>query len=81
MNKGKDAQFTCSATGVGSSDFIYQWFLNREPIDGQTTAFLSIDSVSVYETGDYTCSVKSPYGIGQSENKGTLFLNGNLTFF
>ena len=66
--------------GVGASDFIYQWFLNREPIDGQTTALLNISYVSLNKTGNYTCSVKSRYDIGRSVHDATLILNGNFTF-
>ena len=79
VDKGESAQFNCLATGVGASDFTYQWFLNREPWpgDGQNTPVLNIDAVSVNTTGDYTCSVQSPYGgIGRSE-KATLILNSN----
>ena len=76
VNEGESAQFYCSATGVGASKFTYHWFLNREPINGQSTSVYNIDAVSVYKTGDYTCSVQSPYGgIGRSE-KATLILNG-----
>ena len=79
MDEGRSVKFNCSATGVGASNFTYQWFLNREPWtgDGQNTPVLNIDAVSVHTTGDYTCSVQSPYGgIGRSE-KATLILNGN----
>ena len=78
LNEGQSTQLFCSATGAGASDFVYQWFLNREPVDGQNTSILKIDAVSVYMTGDYTCSVKNRYeGIGRSQNKATLILNGN----
>lgn len=78
VNEGESAQFYCSATGVGASDFAYQWFRNREHIYGQSTPVLKIDAVSVDTTGDYTCFVQSPYGgIGRSEKAATLILNGN----
>ena len=78
VNEGESVQFNCSATGVGASDFTYQWFLNREPVDGQSTSVLNIDVVLVNKTGDYTCSVWSPYGgIGRSKDRSTLILNGN----
>ena len=81
VNAGENAIFYCSATGVGSSYFKYQWFLNREPIEDQSTATLNIDAVSVYKTGNYTCSVLSPYGaISQSNNTITLILRGNCLY-
>ena len=79
VKEGDSVNFFCSATGLGASTFTYQWFLNREPVDGQSTSLLVIDEVSVYTTGDYTCSVKSQYGgIGRS-GKATLILSGNYT--
>ena len=62
------AEFLCSATGVGSNDFIYQWFLNTLPVADQETSTLVINIVTEDNTGDYTCSVRNSFGnIGRSE--------------
>ena len=75
VESGQSVQFNCSATGVGSSNFAYQWFLNREYIWSGSVFY--IDAVSVNKTGNYTCYVMSPYGgIGQSE-QAILILEGN----
>ena len=76
VKEGGNAEFYCSATGVGESYFEYQWILNREPIS-QREKFHTINNVSINTTGDYTCLVRNKYGdIGQSE-KATLILSGN----
>ena len=60
--------FTCLATGMGFRGFRYQWFLNNNPIPGQRTSRLVIQSVSEDNTGDYTCSVLNSFrGIGRSD--------------
>ena len=74
VKKEESVGFTCLATGVGSDAFRYQWFLNNDPIPGQRTSRLVIQSVSEDNTGDYTCSVLNSFkGIGRSD-KITLIL-------
>ena len=66
--EGERVEFVCSATGVGSDEFIYQWFLNDLRITDQATPTLVIGAASENDTGDYKCFVKNQYnGIGQSE--------------
>ena len=66
--EGQRVEFVCSATGVGSDDFVYQWFLNDLHVADQDTSTLVIGAVSENDTGDYECFVRNPYnGIGQSE--------------
>ena len=68
VRKGESVEFICSATGVGSVYFIYQWFLNGLPITNQDTSTLVINAVSENDTGDYKCFVRNQYnGTGQSE--------------
>ena len=68
VEKEEHVEFVCSATGVGSVYFIYQWFLNGFPITNQNTSTLVIDAVSENDTGDYKCLVRNQYnGTGQSE--------------
>ena len=75
VKKGERAEFMCIATGLGFSDFEYQWFLNNNPVDGQENPNLVIRSVSETNTGDYSCSVLNPYkGIGRSNITATLIL-------
>ena len=75
VKKGELAEFICVATGLGFSDFKYQWFLNNVPVNGEEKSNLVIRSVSETNTGDYSCSVLNPYkGIGRSNITATLIL-------
>ena len=66
--EGERVEFVCSATGIGSDDFVYQWFLNNLRIADQTTSTLVIAAASENDAGDYKCFVRNQYnGIGQSE--------------
>ena len=66
--EGQRVEFVCSATGVGSDDFIYQWFLNGLRVADQDISTLVIGAVSENDTGDYKCFVRNQYnGIGQSK--------------
>ena len=66
--EGQRVEFICSATGVGSDDFVYQWFLNDFRVADQDTSTLVIGAVSENDTGDYKCFVRNQYnGIDQSE--------------
>ena len=68
VREGERVEFVCSAMGVGSDNFIYQWFLNGLPVADQDTSTLIIGAVSENDTGDYRCFVRNGYsGIGQSE--------------
>ena len=68
VKKGERVEFTCSATGLNSSDFIYNWYLNDRLVVGQGRPTLVIDIVSEDDTGYYQCFVRNPYnGVGQSE--------------
>ena len=75
LKEGERTEFICLATGVGANDFKYQWFLNKQRINGEDTQTLVVDPVSEDKTGDYTCSVLNPYKvIGRSNNTITLVL-------
>ena len=66
--EGERVEFVCSATGVCSDDFVYQWFLNNLRIADQTTSTLVIGAASENDTGDYKCFVRNQCnGIGQSK--------------
>lgn len=65
---GERAEFVCSATGVGTDNFIYKWYLNDLPVAGQDKPILVIVAVSEDNTGDYKCFVRNQYnGVGESE--------------
>lgn len=65
---GERAEFVCSATGVGTDNFIYKWYLNDLPVAGQDKPTLVIVAVSEDNTGDYKCFVRNQYnGVGESE--------------
>ena len=67
VRKGDNVEFICSATGMGASNFTYQWFLNDLPVAVQAMPTLVINDVTESDTGDYVCFVRNPYGgIGQS---------------
>ena len=67
VKKGQRVEFVCSATGVGSVYFIYQWFLNGLPVTNQDISTLVINAVSENDTGDYKCFVRNQYNAtGQS---------------
>ena len=75
VKSGERAEFICVATGLGFSDFKYQWFLNNVPVNGEEQSNLVIRSVSETNTGDYSCSVLNSYeGIGRSNITATLIL-------
>ena len=76
VRKGERVEFVCSATGVGSVHFIYQWFLNGLPITNQDTSTLVIDAVSENDTGDYKCFVRNQYN-GTSQSEGATLVLGS----
>ena len=67
VRKGDAAEILCSATGLGTNNFTYQWFLNDLPVTVQAMSTLVINDVTENDIGDYVCFVRNPYGgIGQS---------------
>ena len=75
LKEGERAEFICEATGVGANNFRYQWFLNKERVDGQDAQKYIVSSVTEDNAGDYTCSVQNRYEvIGRSNNIITLVL-------
>lgn len=57
---GTPVLFTATVTGPGP--FTYQWFKGATPINGATSATLSIPSAVVADTGSYTVMVSNAFG-------------------
>lgn len=57
---------TLNVTASGTQPFTYQWYKNDRPINGATSASLSIDTSR--ETGDFYVIVRNSAGIAKSDN-------------
>jgi len=73
---GEQVKLSCLATGVGVTEFEYQWFLNKRPIPSQDTSTLIINSVTKDDSGNYTCSVINPYNGSGHSGVARLFVSG-----
>lgn len=62
LDEGKSTGFVCIATGLGASDFKYQWLINNVSVTGENASTLVICIVSEDDIGNYICSVKNLYG-------------------
>ena len=72
--EGDSVTFTCLATGVGASNFTYEWLLNGSAINEQSYN-ITIASVSESTVGSYKCVVKNPYGDSGQSNTAILTLS------
>ena len=57
----RNATFTTIITGMGSSNFTYQWRHNGTIISGETNNTLIITTLSPDDTGIYNCTVINQY--------------------
>lgn len=57
---GQSASFTVAATG--SAPLNYQWWFGNQELSGQTSATLSLPSLTVADNGDYYVVISNPYG-------------------
>ena len=57
-----NATFTTMVTGVGSSNFTYQWRHNGTIISGETGDTLVITNVMESNSGEYECIVTNEFG-------------------
>lgn len=62
--RGSTLVLSVAAEGVGP--FIYQWFLNGQPIGGQTTSSLTIGNIQPSQSGTYSVSVSNGTAISMS---------------
>ena len=53
---------TLSVNATGQGPFLFQWYLNGEPIAGANQSTLTIDSASLENAGNYSVAVQSPVG-------------------
>ena len=72
--EGDSITFTCLATGVGASNFTYEWSLNSSLIIGVTEHSYNI-IVSEMTIGNYTCIVKNQFGGSSKSNTAILTLS------
>ena len=63
-----DATFTAMVTGVGSSNFTYQWKRNGTIISGKTGNTLIIRNVTLDDNGMYSCTVINHYNDSSSSS-------------
>jgi Pectate lyase len=64
VTAGGNASFTVAASG---QNLTYQWSKNGTPVDGATTATLSITSAAASDAGNYTVTVTNSAGSVTSE--------------
>ena len=55
-------KFTTTLSEVGKENFSYQWRYNGEDINGETSNTLTIENVTMDDSGIHECVVKNEYG-------------------
>ena len=60
VDVGQSAQFTAAA--IGTSSVSYQWLKDGNPLSGQTSATLTLNSVTKNDAGNYTVIVSNNSG-------------------
>ena len=74
----RDVIFVTMVTGVGSSNFTYQWRHNGTIISGETGDILIVRNVTPNYSGVYSCTVMNQYGDSTS-SAALLVINGMLS--
>ena len=80
-SEGDSVTLTCLATGVGASNFTYEWLLNSSVIRGVSSNNITINTVSENTAGNYMCTVKNQYGDSSQSNAATIILSKHLISF
>ena len=80
-SEGDSVTLTCLATGVGASNFTYEWLLNSSVIRGVSSNNITINTVSENTAGNYMCIVKNQYGDSSQSNAATIILSKHLISF
>ena len=73
------ATFTTMVTGVGSSNFTYQWRHNGTIISRETEDTLMITNVMESDSGEYECIVTNQFGDTDISHVVTLMVTSELT--
>jgi hypothetical protein len=55
------------STTPTAPDTVFEWFFNREPIEGATNAMFAIDSVESSDEGTYSLGIKDMFGVSFSD--------------
>ena len=72
--EGVQVTFSCSATGLSASTFVYGWLLNGRPIKKQIRQTLVV-TTSEDNSGNYECTVRNQYGNFGKSRVATLSLS------
>ena len=83
IDEGETAQFTATASGINSNNFVYQWKKrgsNNLPdkVDGSDGTVLTIPNVLESDEGQYYCNVTNEWGRRIQSNDGILAISGML---
>jgi hypothetical protein len=63
------------STTPTAPDMVFEWFFNREPIEGATNAMFAIDLVERSDEGKYSLGIKNMFGVSFSEDAQLLVSN------
>ena len=74
-----NATFTAMITGVGSTNFTYQWRHNGTIISGETEDTLMITNVMESNSGEYECIVTNQFGDTNASPVVMLMVTSELT--
>ena len=77
--EGDSVIFTCIVTGVGASDFTYEWLINGNLMQGINKLNYTI-TVSESTVGNYTCIVKNQFGGSSQSNTAILNLSMSMLY-
>jgi len=74
IDKGESYTFSVS---VGGEHNLYQWYKNDVAIPGATEKSYTIDKLSLFDTGDYTCHITNCVVIGLTLYSRPIYLTVN----
>ena len=58
LTEGQNHMLTCRATGGGSTAYTYMWLKNGIVMSGKTSSKYSFSSLSLIDSGRYSCRVR-----------------------
>ena len=81
IDEGRTAQFNATASGINEINFVYHWrkrgndnFPNN--VSGVNGTVLTILDLSIYNQGNYYCTVTNEWGRSVESNNVTLIVEG-----